>query len=85
MTATLDQQLIVLCRMHNLDSIEIAAVANTAGKRPRFDVYVRRGGKMQSDRLYGDSITAAFKDALERLERLEEAAPIEFAPMEASA
>lgn len=68
MTATLEQQLADLCAMHGLTSIEIAY---TGGERPRADVYVRRGGKMQSDRLYGPSIAAAFADALTQLNAVE--------------
>ena len=71
MTASLEQQLADLCRIHGLKSIEIAY---TAGESPRADVYVRRGGNMQSDRLYGPSIGAAFADAIARLNHV---APVE--------
>lgn len=71
MAATLEQQLADLCAMHGLTSIEISF---TGGERPRADVYVRRGGRMQSDRLYGPSIAEAFADALTRLNGVE---PIE--------
>lgn len=65
---TLEQQLADLCKLHGLQSIEIAY---TAGERPRADVYVRRGGKCKSDQLYGPSIAAAFADALTRLNNVE--------------
>ena len=78
MTATLDQQLADLCAIHGLDRIEIIA-----SKGGRFDVYVARGGKCQSDRLFGSDLAAAFKDALIRLNEVD--AVEDFAPMEVAA
>ena len=76
MTATLDQQLADLARIHGLDAISVGV--NVVDGRPVMSAAVHRNGKCAGDRLYGDDLTAAFKDAIARLNEFEVPA---FAPM----
>lgn len=82
MTATLEQQLADLAAIHGLEAITISSY--TPKGRPRHVcVNVHRNGRHAADDLYtGESISAAFKRAMERLN---DVSSVEFAPMTVAA